>query len=106
MMAVNIQWEIDMYKVCRIIDDMPVRDTVLLLGVPEYEYSRLHLQTRHDLIFDVLRSEPALMTKILGLPDSVEIPDNVKERNIPGWLARHCHCRHKGYELISSNSSP
>ena len=70
------------------------------LGVPVNRYARMTTEERHDFAYDVLRHCPALLDEFMGLPEEIEIPEELTDKaDISEWLTCEFGFYHQGFEL-------
>ena len=101
MKATDIQWDIDMDEVYEKLDDMSCENASEALGVSYRQYADMTTGERHDLAYDIFRHSPGALFDFLGLPEEVEIPEEVgdNEEDISNWLSDTFGYCHEGFGL-------
>lgn len=104
--AYNIQWSIDMDEVYERLDSMPAEKAAEALGVHFYTYANMTTEERHDYAYDKFHHCPAELDEFIGLPEVVEIPENLADdEDISDWLSDKFGYCHGGFELKDVSSS-
>ncbi len=105
--ACNIQWDIDFDEAFEKLDSMTPENAAKALNMPVNEYMTLSKEDRHDTAYDLWHRVPAELEKFMGLPDEVEIPEellketdkSVRDEDIANWLSDEYGFCHEGFEL-------
>lgn len=100
MKAINVWWDIDMDEVYERLDESVPATVAEILDVPADRYARMTTEERHDFAYDVFRHCPALLDEFMGLPEEIEIPEELTdEADISEWLTYEFGFYHQGFEL-------
>ena len=98
--AYNIQWSIDMDEVYERLDSMTAEKAAEALGVHFYTYANMTTEERHDYAYDKFNHCPAELDEFIGLPEEVEIPENLADdEDISDWLSDKFGYCHEGFGL-------
>lgn len=109
MKAVNIQWDVDSDEILERLNDTELSELASLLQISEPQLAVMDREERFDLAMDRFRHSPALLDRFLGLPDEVEIPqeivnysyenDDERDEAISDYLSEEYGYCLDGYEL-------
>ncbi len=109
MKAVNIQWNVDKEEILEKLEDTQLSVLAGVLEVCESELNAMSEDDRADLAMDRFRHAPALLDRFLGLPDEVEIPqeianesyenNNERDEAISNYLSEEYGYCLDGYEV-------
>ena len=101
MKAINIDWDTDEQDVAEeVLDYASQKEIADLLKVDEKKIANINQDDLYDLIRDTFHHRPGLMDDYLGLPSSIEIPENVEKNEIADWLTSTYEYCIRGFELI------
>lgn len=90
LVAKNIEWDIDYDEVYEVLDNLKLEDAAEKLEVPFDRYIRMTTGERHDYAYDKFRHCPGGLYDFLRLPESVDIPSELCEKDedeITNWLS-------------------
>ena len=87
MIVSNIQWDIDIEDVLAAISKMPKNSVTEVIGIPFTSYADMSTEDKKDYIRLRCGHDKAEYAKIIGLPDEIEILDDVDDENIFDWLS-------------------
>jgi hypothetical protein len=102
MKAVNILWDIDLEDGLYVLDEMTAKEASEVLGISEERYANMTSEERDDYACEVFERSPSTLVECIGLPDEVEIPKRLKNKDgerISDWLSDEFGFCHKGFEL-------
>ena len=100
MKAVNILWDVDISDGLDVLDEMTAKDAAEALGIPADTYVNMTTDERYDYAYDVFERSPDFLAEFIGLPNTVEIPKNLKnDERISDWLSDEYGFCHRGFEL-------
>ena len=101
MKAINIDWDTDEQDVAEeVLDYASQKEIADLLKVDEKEIANINRDDLYDLIRDTFHHRPGLMDDYLGLPSSVEIPEDVEKNEIADWLTYTYDYCVRNFELV------
>ena len=101
MKAINIDWDTDEQDVAEeVLDYASQKEIADLLKVDEKEIANINRDDLYDLIRDTFHHRPGLMDDYLGLPSSVEIPEDVEKNEIADWLTYTYEYCVRNFELV------
>ena len=103
----NIQWDIDFNDALERLDEMTDEKAAETLNVRTEEYRKLSEDERHDCAWDLWQHTPAALHAFMGLPDSVDVPEELLKTNdrqsrddaISDWLSDEYGFCHNGFTL-------
>ena len=103
----NIQWDIDVNDALERLDEMTDEKAAETLNMRTEEYRKLSEDARHDCAWDLWRHTPAALYAFMGLPDSVDVPEELLKINdrqlrddaISDWLSDEYGFCHSGFTL-------
>lgn len=100
MKAINIEWEIDVEDGLCVLDEMTCKDAAEALGISADTYANMNSDERDEYATEVFEKSPSTLIEIVGLPDTVELPKNLKDtESISDWLSDEFGFCHKGFWL-------
>ena len=100
MKAKNIKWDVDIEDVYNTLDDMTAETAAAALEISADKYANMTTEERHDYAYDKLHRSPSEMAELLGLPNELEIPKELKdEDDISEWLSEKTGFCHNGFEI-------
>ena len=106
MKITNIQWDIDFDEVYERLDNMEYTTAAKAIGIPAERYANMTTEERHDYAYDLFHHSPASLDEFMGLPDEIELPEELNKPNddyytedISDWLSDTYGFCHKGFEI-------
>lgn len=106
MKITNIQWDIDFDEVYERLDNMEYTTASKAIGIPAERYANMTTEERHDYAYDLFHHSPASLDEFIGLPDEIELPEELNKPNddyytedISDWLSDTYGFCHKGFEI-------
>ena len=101
MKAINIEWDIDIEDGLCVLDEMTYKNAAEALGISADTYANMTTDERDEYATEVFEKSPSTLIEIVGLPDTVEIPKDLKNNeDISDWLSDEFGFCHKGFVLI------
>ena len=92
MKAYNIDWDVDIEEAFDILDEMNYKDAASALEISADKYANMTTEERHDYAYDFWRHISGGIEEFVGLPNEVEIPEEVVEE-IAGWHPNAGSCQ-------------
>ena len=105
VIAYNIQWDIDIDDAYERLDEMTAEKAAEELEIPANKYANMTTEERHDFAYDLWHHSPATLEEFMGLPDEVEIPEELGGpgeylgEDIADWLSDTFGFCHKGFDI-------
>lgn len=97
--AVNIKWDIDIEDVIEKLDNMTAENAAEALDIPYQEYVNMSTSEIHDYAYDVFERSQSIIADIMGLPEEVDIPEDVDEEDIEDYISDEVGYTFSEYEL-------
>ena len=79
IVAYNIDWDIDIEEMYDILDNSTVTAAAKMLEISPERYANMTTEERHDYAYDKIHHNRLDAAEMLGLPDEVEIPEDILE---------------------------
>ncbi len=105
VVAHNIQWDIDIDEAYERLDEMTDEKAAEELEIPVDKYASMTTEERHDFAYDLWHHSPATLEEFMGLPDEVEIPEELGDpgeylgEDIANWLSDTFGFCHEGFDI-------
>ena len=111
MKAYEIKWNIDIKESYEKLDEMTAEAAASALEIPVNTYGNMTTEERHDYAYDKFHHCPAALEEFLGMPDEVEIPEEIASdpeysdnydglvECISDWLSDEYGYCHEGFKL-------
>ena len=100
MKAINIEWDIDIEDGLYVLDEMTYKDAAEALGISADTYANMNSDERDEYATEVFEKSPSTLIEIVGLPDTVKLPKNLKDtESISDWLSDEFGFCNKGFWL-------
>lgn len=100
MKAYNIQWDIDIEEALYTLEEKTSANAAKVLGVSEEIYANMTESERYDYAYSYFHHCPGAMEDLFGLPESVEIPEDITDENdASDWLSDVYGFCHNGFVL-------
>lgn len=102
MVAKNIQWDVDWDEIFEMInlDIFSKRKAIEAFQIPIKKFLTMSSEELEEYIYDKCRCDPILLNDFLGLPDEIEIPDEIiDEEDISDYLSNVTGYCHRGFYL-------
>ena len=77
IVAYNIDWDIDIEEMYDILDNSTVTAAAKMLEISPERYANMTTEERHDYAYDKIHHNRLDAAEMLGLPDEVEIPEDI-----------------------------
>ena len=77
--AYDINWDVDIDEIYDLLDDSTVAKAAELLEISPERYAAMTTEERHDYAYDKIRHNRLDAAEMVGLPDEVEIPEDILE---------------------------
>ena len=112
--AHNIDWDVDIEEIYDLLDDSTTAKAAELLEISPERYAAMTTEERHDYAYDKVHHNRLDAAEMIGLPDEVEIPEDVLEyyeissidddmSDITDWLSDEYGYCINGYEVRKSS---
>lgn len=79
MYAYDIYWDVDMEEVLDIVDALTPKGIETHLEINSTVYQSMNEDQKHGFVYGKFRHCPALLDRLLELPDKVRIPEVLAE---------------------------
>ena len=99
----NIEWDVDFKNVEEMEDILTGLDdkkVAAALRIPLKEYRKMPMEERVGEAIWQLRHEPALVNDFYGLPDDVDVPEEIETiEDVADWLSDTYGFCHRGFTI-------
>ena len=102
MKVFNIMWDVDPVETLEDLKGLPRdEETANMLGVSISTVKLLSESQFYDYVLNLWRKDPTSLEQFLGLPNEVEVPEEVgdDEEDISDWLSDTFGYCHYGFEI-------
>lgn len=100
--ATDIKWDVDIEDVIEKIDNMTAENAAEALDIPYQVFVNMNTSEVHDYVYDMFKYSSSIAADIVGLPEEVEIPDEVGDDDIEDYLSDETGYLIKSYSVAES----
>lgn len=79
LVAYNIDWDVDAEEIYDMLDNSTATQAAEMLEISPERYANMTTEEHHDYAYDKIHHNRLDAAEMLGLPDEVEIPEDVLE---------------------------
>ena len=108
MQIYNVEWDVDADEIFERLDNMDVADQAEALSYPLDRYQEMTTDERHDYAYDTFHHRPGVLDEFLGLPEIIDVPDEVAAEGIDGvtdWLSDTYGYCFKGFSIVGESEA-
>lgn len=106
--ATDIEWDISIDEGFEKLDNMTVENASEALQIPQYTYSNMTTQERHDYAYELWHRSPATLCEFVEAPDEVVIPDPTNTdwdpETISDYISDETGWCHRGFKIVCNLS--